>query len=174
MEVAQPFYLYIATGLSPDDKKEVRDQMIKAVEVLHNEKNMIHGDIKPANFLKCSDGRIVLFDFESARLMDEDHHAWMDGDGQRTSGYYSSECLNRCPGSYNISPTKFDDQYALAFSVWELYTGKISLSEFPYGGDNLMDYIKGGRTVDVMEVEDLETREWIAKMLREGDANFTI
>ncbi|KAF3903735.1 hypothetical protein AA313_de0210192 [Arthrobotrys entomopaga] len=170
MEIAQPFYQYLRTGLSLDEKRRVRDQMIGVVGRLH-EKNFIHGDIKPSNFLRCSDGRIVLCDFEAARPEDEDYKAWMDGRGQRTNLYYSPECLRRHPGGIDIPPTKVDDRYALAISIWELFTEKPPLEEYFYGGDPLSNYIQRGGTVDVTEVEDLETRDWITQVLREGGAN---
>ncbi|KAF3911653.1 hypothetical protein AA313_de0202286 [Arthrobotrys entomopaga] len=175
MEVAQPFYIYRATGLSLDEKKRVRDEMIRVVATLHDTKNMIHGDIKPPSFLKCSDERIVLCDFESARPADEDEQVWLDGTGDGTGKYMSPDHLNKlekvkAERIYRLPATKVDDRYALAISVWELFTEKMPLSQLDYDGPPMENYVMAGGTVDVMEVEDLETREWIAKVLREGGA----
>eukprot|EP00477_Mikrocytos_mackini_P001118 GAHX01001200.1.p1 GENE.GAHX01001200.1~~GAHX01001200.1.p1 ORF type:complete len:414 (-),score=61.62 GAHX01001200.1:1160-2401(-) len=45
-------------------------QMVEAVETIHSE-NIVHGDIKPANFVLCKD-KLKLIDFATSRKMDGD------------------------------------------------------------------------------------------------------
>ncbi|KAK4242998.1 kinase-like domain-containing protein [Corynascus novoguineensis] len=91
---------------------------------LHNNKRIIHGDIKPENMLLDSHGRLRLCDFAEGRYMDEDECVW---DGVSTWHYESPNRFSR-PERYQRDPAPpniEDDLYALGLSIWQLYIGKI-------------------------------------------------
>lgn len=64
MELATPFNF---KSVPPQDRKSVKDEMVTLVSRLHDEYGIVHGDIKPPNFLRCRDGKLRLCDFDSAR-----------------------------------------------------------------------------------------------------------
>ena len=143
------------------EKAVVRDHMIRLVGKLHSKYRMVHGDIKPSNMLRCTDGALRLCDFDSARPLDEDPLSW---EGLCTPQYLAP---NRDYFNTGSPPTTSDDIYALGLSIWELYTGKEALSDEL---ENIEEVLQERRTVDVMEVEDREVRDLIRGFLRQGGA----
>ncbi len=158
MELATPFdFKRVPSG----ERRAVMDEMVSLLERLHSsEFGIAHGDIKPANFLRCRDGRLRLCDFDSARLIADDKvEGW--------EGFVSDRYLaptRGYPDAYG-PPTVVDDHYALAISVWELFTGKDALLE-----EDMEDAWKEGKTVDLDELEDEDIRAFVRKRLRDGGA----
>jgi hypothetical protein len=138
--------------------------MVSRVLALHA-RGMVHGDVKLANMLLCSDGQVRLCDFAEARPLNEDPANW---EGTVTVNYVSPHRCRTWPGSRDPPPVVEDDLYGLGLSIWELYTGKV-----PFDGvyeDDVREAIKAGQTVDVMEVTDLAVRGMICQYLRCGGA----
>ncbi|EPS41261.1 hypothetical protein H072_4861 [Dactylellina haptotyla CBS 200.50] len=160
MEIAQPIRHNIA-NFTDDEKRTLKEEMIALLERLHDKYNMVHGDIKPANFVRCTDGKLRMCDFETSRPADEDPALWgVKGVGRYTSQY-------RCPTRPDkAAPTKFDDWYAMAVSIWEIYTVKMPFEGWEYMYRAHLER----QTVDVSEVKCLETREWIKGILQKGGA----
>jgi len=146
-------------------RKILMEQMISVVLALHK-KGVIHGDVKPANMLLCSDGKLRLCDFQEARKVDDDPSEW---EGMSTDNYMSPHRCRYWPDGGDPAPTIEDDLYGLGLSIWELYTRKIPF-ENEYG-DDILNTLKSGQTVDVNEVEDEIVRVIICKYLRYGGAN---
>lgn len=72
-------------------KKSLMDQMISVVLRLHD-RGIVHGDIKPANMLICSDDKLRLCDFAEARKVDDELDSW---EGFTTDNYMSPHrCRN--------------------------------------------------------------------------------
>ncbi|ERF71115.1 hypothetical protein EPUS_07787 [Endocarpon pusillum Z07020] len=143
------------------EKVAIKDDMIQLISRLHKKYQMVHGDIKPLNMLRCSDGKLRLCDFDSARPIDEAPGAW---DALCTHQYLAP---NRDFFQTDAPPTPSDDIYALGLSIWELYTGKQALIEEL---DDIEEVLKERRTVDLTEVEDQDVRELIRGFLRQGGA----
>ncbi|AEO69497.1 6d3f6960-c1a2-4980-a4af-6de61e709ec1 [Thermothielavioides terrestris] len=158
MELATPFNFKL---VPPAERAAVKDEMVRLVERLHSsEFGIVHGDIKPANFVRCRDGRLRLCDFDSARLVaDERADGW---EGLASERYLAPS--RGYPDRYG-PPTVVDDEYALAISVWELFTGKDALI-----GEDMEEVLKEGRTVDLSELEDDDVREFVRSRLRRGGA----
>jgi serine/threonine protein kinase len=150
--------------VDPSQRPMLMEKMIQVVLKLHR-KGIIHGDIKPANMLICSDGEVRLCDFAEARFSDEDPDEW---DGITTVNYMSPKRCRNWPDSGDPPPTVEDDLYGLGLSIWELYTGKIPFEDVYM--DDIMDTVKEGATVDVDEVSEASVREVIRKFLRCGGA----
>ncbi|KAF3217278.1 hypothetical protein TWF192_005770 [Orbilia oligospora] len=169
MEIGRPLADYIKTisDIEPE-KLRVKNEMISVVERLHTERRMVHGDIKPANFLICQDSKIRLCDFKSGRPEDEPVELWGPLVDDLGGTAFTDRYQNKHREQY-VPPTRNDDWYALAISVWELYTGKTPFESIS-DTEELRDHRRTGQTVDLTEVKDSETREWIRKILREGDA----
>jgi hypothetical protein len=165
------FIMDLETPLDPktvgrDQYRPLMNQMISAVLALHK-KGIVHGDIKPANMLICSDGKLRLCDFNEARRLDNplDGKTW---EGETTTNYLSPFRCRDWPDGSDPLPTIRDDLYALGLSIWELFTGMMPFDDVYM--DDIMDTVKAGNTVDVDQVEDKEVREVIRKYLRCGGA----
>ncbi|KAK3308976.1 kinase-like domain-containing protein [Chaetomium strumarium] len=157
MELATPFQFKLVPA---DERRAVMDEMVGLVERLHGpEFGIVHGDIKPANLLRCRDGRLRLCDFDSARFVaDEEAEGW--------EAFISDRYLAPSRGFPDYGPpTVLDDDYAFASSVWELFTGKDAFID-----EDMEDVLREGRTVDLDELEDDEIRDFVRKRLRDGGA----
>ena len=150
--------------VKPDQRRFLMEQMISVVLALHR-KGIIHGDIKPANMLLCSDEKIRLCDFNEARRFNEDPDSW---EGEATDNYMSPLRCRKWPDMWAIPPTIEDDLYALGLSIWELFTGKVPF-ENEYM-DDFLSALKTGQTVDVSEVKEEDVKGIICKYLRYGGA----
>jgi Protein kinase domain len=151
-------------AVKPGQRRFLIDKMISVVLALHH-KGVIHGDIKPANMLLCSDQKLRLCDFAEARRVDEDLNNW---DGDTTVNYMSPLRCRNWPDGPDPPPTIEDDLYGLGLSIWELFTGKVPF-ENDYI-DDILNTVKDGQTVDVNEVKEEEMRGMICKYLRYGGA----
>jgi serine/threonine protein kinase len=68
--------LFDFKSIATKDKATVSKEMIFLVQTLQDRYGVVHGDLKPANLLRCYDGKLRLCDFDSARLVDECPEAW--------------------------------------------------------------------------------------------------
>ncbi|KAK2752448.1 hypothetical protein FQN54_008110 [Arachnomyces sp. PD_36] len=167
MEMGTP----LETALLRDDSSPVynkislMNQMISLIHSLHNN-GIIHGDIKPANMLICSDGKLRLCDFAEARRMDDDLHSW---DGETTVNYMSPHRCRNWPDGRDPPPTVEDDLYGLGLSIWEMFVGEVPFKDVYM--DDILDTAKKGETVDISRVGDDEgVKETVRKFLRCGGA----
>jgi hypothetical protein len=138
--------------------------MISCVLALHA-RGIVHGDIKPANMLFCSDSKVRLCDFAEARPLNENPADW---EGTVTVNYTSPHRCQTWPDSRDLPPVVEDDLYALGLSIWELHTGTV-----PFDGvyeDDIRTALKAGQTVNVSEVTDEAVRAVISGYLRYGGA----
>jgi serine/threonine protein kinase len=142
------------------------DGMISVILALHA-KGIIHGDVKPANMLLCSDGKIGLCDFAEARLPGETAADW---EGEATANYLSPRrCQNSgWPDHRDPAPEVEDDLYALGLSIWELYTGKVPFDDVYE--DDIREMVSAGQTVNVEEIQDETAKAYIYEYLRPGGA----
>lgn len=163
MELHTPFDI---KAVEKSERAAIKDEMIRIVTTLHEKYGVVHGDIKPTNMLRRSDGTICLCDFGSARPIGEDPPVW---DGLSEWRYLAP---NRDDYGKGSAPTPSDDLYALGLCIWELYTGKDALMDNGGGVENIDQVLKEKRTVDVMEVEegDEAVRDVIRGFLRQGGA----
>lgn len=99
-------------------------QILNGLEAMHNA-NIIHRDIKPLNIVKKADGTLVLIDFGTAMIQDEEMNVYKD-DGKNIIGtlqFMAPELLTFPPNREAI--TCQSDIYALGISVFEMFTGKL-------------------------------------------------
>ena len=156
MEGATPFDF---KAVAAEDRGRVKDEMVALLKRLHREYGIIHGDLKPANLLRCRDGKLRFCDFDSARRIEEAEEEW--------EGMLSDRYAAPSRGWPDYTPPRVvDDWYALAISLWELYTGRDALME-----EDFECLLKEGGTVDVDAVEDVSVREFIRGILLAGGAN---
>ncbi|EAQ86598.1 predicted protein [Chaetomium globosum CBS 148.51] len=158
MELATPFDFKLVPA---KERMAVKDEMVGLVERLHSSGiGIANGDIKPDNFLRCRGGKLRLCDFDSARLLTDDEVE--DWEGGVSDRYLAPS--RRYPETHG-PPTVVDDNYALAISVWELFTGKDALID-----EDMEDALMEGKTVDLDELEDEDVRTFVWKRLRDGGA----
>jgi serine/threonine protein kinase len=97
-----------------------------AVSYAHRH-NVVHADLKPANVLLDSAGRIVVTDFGFARILAVDsslQHARIGG----TEGYIAPEVLQ-----LGQAPSVSADIYGLGAMLWALATGMPPNARKPIG-----------------------------------------
>ena len=142
------------SGLS---KREIMDMMKGVVEELHKKKRIVHGDLKLANMLLCSDGKVRLCDFAGAILID---------DPNPPSPINTVSWLSPYRSLHPTEPsTVEDDLFALGVSIWELFTDKR-----PFEGlkdPEVRQLISKGETINVSEIKDDGVRD-IVKQLMSG------
>ncbi|KAF2103294.1 kinase-like protein, partial [Rhizodiscina lignyota] len=142
------------TKVRAEEKDHFKKEMLRLVVKLHKEYGIVHGNIKPENFLRCADGTLRLCDFDCARFSNGDVDGWEVG---------SQEYMS--PNRTLSIPTTDDDIYALGLSIFSLYTGKAG-DFFP--GEDVEEVRKAKRTVDVMQISCPETRLTVKMCLRQG------
>ncbi|KAK3348789.1 kinase-like domain-containing protein [Lasiosphaeria hispida] len=161
VELATPFDF---RAVAPCDRGAVKDEMVALVERLHDEYGLVHGDIKPDNFVRCRDGKLRLCDFAGARRIagDGDERPWEFAG--HTMRYMSPHCdiLDTSP------PTKDDDWYALAVSLWELYMGEDALKGITTHMAFEPNFLRP--TIDWSAVADDDAREYIRRIIEHDSA----
>ena len=105
-------------GLDPEQAIGYLEQAAEALEHLHaHEPPVVHGDVKPANLILTSAGRIVLVDFGLSSTPADDRRR------AGTAGYLAPEV------AAGASPTPQSDVFSFAATALTLLTG-----EPPSGG----------------------------------------
>lgn len=108
-------------------EKEATDTIIevaKALKYMHEEKNMLHLDLKPGNIMRRkSDGHIFLIDFGlSKHYSDEGQPDTSTTIGLGTEGYAPLEQGKRASAQNSFRPTI--DVYALGGTLFKMLTGE--------------------------------------------------
>lgn len=138
----------------PAERVSIAKHMMILVTALHR-KGILHGDIRPERFVKqpgSDDLKIV--DFSSARMRDDsDLNTWP---GETPTVEYTSP--NRSPEGEVSTP--FDDYYALAVSIWAVFSG-----ERPMVG---LFNSNEGHTPDIGKITDDELFCSVVDVLEEG------
>lgn len=105
---------------SKGERRAFIDQLVALVDRLHSRK-IIHGDIKTANLLMCSDGQLKFCDFDDARIEGDDFV-----NPYACSPPYAS--WQRSVFPYE-PPTYAEDRHAMGMVIYEIYTGTVSLGD---------------------------------------------
>ncbi|MFO0549032.1 MAG: protein kinase [Polyangiaceae bacterium] len=105
-------------GYTSDEFRQISTQIAAGLAAIH-EQGLVHGDLKPGNVM-ISDGRGIILDFgfaqERARVSARRPGAPPDGG---TPNYMSPERLK------NGGASEDDDVYAMALTLWEMWTCKV-------------------------------------------------
>lgn len=105
-------------GYTPEEFRTIASQVCAGLAAIH-EQGLVHGDLKPGNVM-ISEGKAMILDFgfaqERARLSARRPGAPPDGG---TPNYMSPERLR------NGGASEDDDVYALALTLWEMWTCKV-------------------------------------------------
>lgn len=148
-----------------EQRRGVVSQMFRLLERLHNERGIVHGDVKESNFVWAADGTLRLVDFSSARFVEEPHGEW-------NSSFVSEEYITparlerrevmRAEGLVGDipAPTVFDDYFALAVTLWSMYSRRKP------GSRQFNRAVIWKTDFDPFPDSEMEIREWIKKVLR--------
>ncbi|KAE9411619.1 hypothetical protein BT96DRAFT_912143 [Gymnopus androsaceus JB14] len=147
-------------SLSKDERKrlvlELRDLALR-----FHRKGLVHGDIKPANLLRCSPGSQLRFcDFETSSLL---------GDGFVTPLYSTAySTTRRVQEDVPSARTLADDYHALGMSMWEIYVGTNDFWVEDVYADLEEDATKVGWRPDLSRVDDPDVARLIGQYLDMG------
>ncbi|CAK5264519.1 unnamed protein product [Mycena citricolor] len=133
-------------------------------------RGLVHGDIKPDNLLRCSDGTLRFCDFGNSCFAGDEH---------LTAGpTMSYETAMRFRAVVEMPPTVEEDYHSLAMTIWELYTGGNDFwieGIYFRGGcsddetyDLVRDCIELGRCPDMRRIDDSNVAKLILKYLSLG------
>lgn len=116
------------------DEEHAKWFMTHAVAALHSahKANIVHLDIKPANFLVDRANNIMLTDFGLAQKIVKDAGEVGEREAFGTPAYVSPEQITRCPTDQRT------DIYSLGATLFHLMSGKT-----PFGGSTVEDIIWG-------------------------------
>ncbi|KAK3385697.1 hypothetical protein B0H63DRAFT_376450, partial [Podospora didyma] len=159
MELGRQFRCH---EVPPADRRAVVIDMFLLIEKLHigsgagRGRGIVHGDVKESNFVWGRDGRLRFVDFSSARFVDESPDQW--------NSTYSTETYFTPHRMHVPAPTVFDDYYALAITLWSMYTGKAPKAR-QFNQRNI-------RRSDLLEVDDEMVRAWIRKVFKMAGCRF--
>ncbi|KAF8690026.1 Protein kinase domain, partial [Rhizoctonia solani] len=147
----------ICPQLTRQERLELIAETCLLVSYTHS-KGLIHGDIKPSNILRCSDGSLRFCDFAEATKK---------GSSMLPRGFtpqYAAPALLKG----NPRPlTVAEDLYSLGITIWEIYTGQI-----PFAGvdeDTLEDLIRSGGQPDMSLIDDANILALITTSLEATD-----
>jgi len=105
-------------GYTSDEFRTIASQVSQGLAAIHDQ-GLVHGDLKPGNVM-ISDGKAIILDFgfaqERARVSARRPGAPPDGG---TPNYMSPERLR------NGGASEDDDVYAMALTLWEMWTCKV-------------------------------------------------
>ncbi len=105
-------------GYSSDEFRQIASQVAAGLAAIHDQ-GLVHGDFKPGNVM-ITEGRAIILDFgfaqERARVSARRPGAPPDGG---TPNYMSPERLR------NGGASEDDDVYAMALTLWEMWTCKV-------------------------------------------------
>ena len=139
---------------------KLMQQVGSALAYLH-EKNVVHQDIKPNNFLRDADGNFLLSDmglsFKTRKTMRLTNSKNSPSDSQKTG---ATPTVYRAPELWetknlNQMPIKATDIWAFGASLYELTTGNVPFGEF--GGlmqkrDSTMPTMPKSMSVDFQKI----------------------
>jgi len=136
-------------------KRRIMHMMKRVVDDLHTNQRIIHGDLKLANMLLCSDGRVRLCDFAGAFLID---------DPNPPAPIYTAAWLSPYRSRHiQEPPTIDDDLFALGVSIWELFVGRRPFEGLK--GIATAQLIRKGETIDITEIGDAEARSMVRELM---------
>ncbi|KAK2608121.1 hypothetical protein N8I77_006754 [Diaporthe amygdali] len=138
----------------PAERVSIAKHMLVVVTALHR-KGILHGDIRPEKFVKESGSdALKIVDFSSARMIDDSDLSTWPGESP-TAEYTSPD------RSYDgAASTPFDDYYALAVSIWSIFSG-----ERPMAG---LFNSNEGHVPDIGKITDNELFCSVVDVLEEG------
>ncbi|ROV94799.1 hypothetical protein VMCG_08866 [Cytospora schulzeri] len=151
MELGDPLDV---TKILPAERVSIARHMVVLVTGLHG-KGIIHGDIKPENFVKKpGEDTLKIADFSSARMIDDsDLSTWPS---EIASVEYTSPNRDQDGGP----STFFDDYFALAVSIWAVFAGQRPLNGLFNSNE--------GHTPDLSKITENELFCSVVDVLKEG------
>ncbi|KAJ7364180.1 kinase-like domain-containing protein [Mycena albidolilacea] len=140
-----------------EERVRIIHRLRELVAELHK-KHIVHGDVKPQNLLFCADGLVRFCDFDCASI---------EGDGFVSPIYTYPYCSTVRARNADVPMTRAEDMYAMALSMWHLYTGRLPLTsdEEPEAD---MDCTFAGFLPDMSAIDDPAIATLIQECLAAG------
>ncbi|KAG8694900.1 hypothetical protein FRC09_009525, partial [Ceratobasidium sp. 395] len=149
----------LPSEMSKRERLNLIDELCSLVDRLHA-KNLIHGDTKPSNLLRCSDGSLRFCDFAEAFVVGQ------SASPRASTTQYSSPFMLK--GWPQPAITQAEDLYATGISIWEIYTGRVPF-DYIEDDEDVEDMIRDGGRPDMSLVDDPTVLTLITRYLDSGD-----
>ncbi|KAL1722827.1 hypothetical protein EV715DRAFT_269971 [Schizophyllum commune] len=168
--------LDLSSTSSKDERLAVIRQVCDLVDRLHS-RNMVHGDLKRLNIMRCSDGALRFIDLECMSVV---------GDGfvaQVATAQYMSQRRSLRSDSDREPLSLSEDYHSLALLIFELYTGRddfysigpTSTEDQIIWSDVCCDAANIGMPPDVRRIDDPMVAQLIAGYFSRGpDRHLTL
>jgi serine/threonine protein kinase len=135
------------------------DSVIALTNRLHQRQLLLHGDIKPANILDCGHGKLRFC--ESSQFIKS---AGSLLNREPTWNYLSPKRLNV---GFSVSSKLADDHYALALTIWEIFTKEPPFYQLDF--NEVERRIRAGERVDLKRIRDRDVERKVEEYLRKGE-----
>ena len=133
--------------LEPEMAQSILTEATRALNAAHQQASVVHGDVKPGNFLLSTHGRLKLCDFGIARSDLRQAGAeggFAEAEARGTSAYAAPERFE--PGG---SPTVSSDIYSLGISLFQMLTGSL-----PFRAESPAELREAHRNAPVPKLEE--------------------
>uniref|UniRef100_D8PXE4 Protein kinase domain-containing protein n=1 Tax=Schizophyllum commune (strain H4-8 / FGSC 9210) TaxID=578458 RepID=D8PXE4_SCHCM len=151
-----------ASIATKDERLAIIHELCDLVERLH-QKDIVHGDLKCQNLVRCANGFLRFIDFDCASRVGDGYVAT-----QATAEFISQRRMLR--HGFNPEPlTLAEDYHALALTIFELYTGQdnfyrfgpLSAEDYEEWSSVCCDAVVVGMPPDVSRIDDADIAQLI-------------
>ncbi|KAF8329581.1 kinase-like domain-containing protein [Cantharellus anzutake] len=105
----------------PDaDREKIVCEVAKGLRYLHDEANIVHGDVKPNNVLISDEGIAMLSDFGQAEILDRAPQNLQDAGRFLTIEYWPPEVFSTEDADYPLQRSKSGDVWAFGCTLLEV------------------------------------------------------
>mmetsp|Transcript_32898 Transcript_32898/g.70805 ORF Transcript_32898/g.70805 Transcript_32898/m.70805 type:complete len:466 (+) Transcript_32898:265-1662(+) len=112
------------------DAQALWQQMLLSVQAIHQQR-VIHGDLKPGNFLLVN-GRLKLIDFGiSKKISGETTNVYGEGGALGTISYIAPEVIRKSAGMPSVKTGRASDIWSLGIILYQVVYGQTPFHDLP-------------------------------------------
>lgn len=146
--------------VSTEEKHSIMRDMQQLLGRLHGQ-GILHGDVKLSNFVRDSDGALLLSDFETAAFISDSFVP------SKSTARHTSPRRLQSPG---LPLNMTDDIYALGIAVYHLFTNQLPFPEVEDEADADDKIRDATEPLDTSLIESAVVRGFVDRSLMVGKA----